>query len=263
MQNLSQSERDNLKSQHKMERDNRICDRIKAVLLFDEGWSHRQIAHALLLSGEAVRQHILDFQTERKLKPQNGGSDGKLDCQQTDSLLMHLRSHTYLYAKDIVAYVKTTFGVEYTVPGMTNWLHQHGFSYKKPAIIPGKANNEIQVQWIKEYEELKRMLLPTETICFIDGVHPTHNTRVAYGWIQKGERKEIPTNTGRQRLNLSGAFDIMTKKVLIQEDLTLNAQSTIGFLKSLEAAYPEKSKIYCELLQCLQKWLRHIAHQIN
>jgi transposase len=34
------------------------------------------------------------------------------------------------------------------------------------------------------------------------------------------------------------------KKVFIQEDLSLNAQSTITFLKSLEAAYPEMNKIH-------------------
>jgi predicted ArsR family transcriptional regulator len=66
MQNLSHQERESLKSQHKKERDKRVCDRIKAVLLFDEGWSYHQIAHALLLSDEAVRQHILDFQSEQK-----------------------------------------------------------------------------------------------------------------------------------------------------------------------------------------------------
>jgi transposase len=244
MQNLSPLERENLITQHKKERDKRVCDRIKAVLLFDEGWKYHQIAHVLLLSDEAVRQHILDFKAEHKLKPENGGSNSKLTCQQTDALLIHLRGHTYLYAKDIAAYVKTSFGVKYTVPGMTTWLHQHGFSYKKLAVVPGKANVEVQQQWIKEFEALKRTLSPAETICFIDGVHPTHNTKLAYGWIQKGERKEISTNTGRQRLNLSGAFDIMTKKVLIQEDLSLNAESTIAFLESLEAAYPEMRKIH-------------------
>jgi transposase len=57
-------------------------------------------------------------------------------------------------------------------------------------------------------------------------------------------RKEICTNTGRQRLNLSGALDIITKKVFIKEDHTLNAVSTIDFLKSLEAAYPKMNKIH-------------------
>lgn len=53
---LSEEERITLKAQHKKERDKRICDRIKAVLLFDEGWLYPQIAHVLLLSDEAVRQ---------------------------------------------------------------------------------------------------------------------------------------------------------------------------------------------------------------
>ncbi|NGX32048.1 MAG: hypothetical protein K1060chlam4_00086 [Candidatus Anoxychlamydiales bacterium] len=34
------------------ERDKRICDRIKAVLLRDKGWTWIQIAEALLLSEE-------------------------------------------------------------------------------------------------------------------------------------------------------------------------------------------------------------------
>jgi hypothetical protein len=25
---------------------------------------------------------------------------------------------------------------------MRNWLHSHSFSYKKPAVVPGKANQE-------------------------------------------------------------------------------------------------------------------------
>jgi len=123
----------------------------------------------------------------------------------------------------------------------TFWLKVHGFSYKKPAVIPGKANREAQEQWIKQYEELKASLPGGESICFIDDVHPTHNTKLAYGWIRKGERKEIPTNTGRQRLNLSGAIDIISKRVFVRENEALNANSTIKFLKKIEI-YPNKFK---------------------
>ena len=241
---LSPEERDQLRAQHRQERDKRICDRIKAVLLFDKGWNHQEIAEVLLLSDEAVKQHILDYQASRKLKPENGGSVGKLNEEQAQALIMHLLEHTYLYAKDIVAYIKSVFKVEYTTAGMTNWLEAHKFSYKKPAIVPGKANKAAQETWIKEYEQRKNNLSADEAICFIDGVHPTHNTKPAYGWIRTGERKEISTNTGRQRINLSGAIDITSKKVLIQEDTTLNAASTIEFLKKIEAAYPEAKKVY-------------------
>jgi transposase len=45
-------------------------------------------------------------------------------------------------------------------------------------------------------------------------------------------------------LNLSGAIDIITKRVFAKEDLTLNAFSTIAFLNGLEAVYPEAKKIH-------------------
>ena len=241
---LSLQEHDRLKIQHRKERDKRICDRIKAVLLFDDGWSYREIAHVLLLSDEAVKQHIQEYCESHKLKPENGGSFSKLNKGQTLELRQHLQKHTYLRVKDIVAYVEKEFGVFYTAAGMTDWLHAHGFSYKKPAVVPGKADKKAQEQWIREYQELRDSLPANEAICFIDGVHPTHNTKLAYGWIQKGKRKEIRTNTGRQRINLSGAIDILSKKVLVREDLSLNASSTIEFLKEVEAAYPHARKVH-------------------
>lgn len=45
---LSSEERDRLRFQHKLERDKRICDRIKAVLLFDEGWTYLEIASVIM-----------------------------------------------------------------------------------------------------------------------------------------------------------------------------------------------------------------------
>ena len=267
---LSSEERENLRARHKKERDKRICYRINVVLLTDMGWSNQQIAEALLLSDESVRQHIQDYQENRKMKPANGGSISKLNAEQTEAILKHLREHTYLYSKNIVVYIKATYGIEYTVPGITAWLKSHGFSYKKPAVVPGKANQATQEQWIKEYEALKKDLPAKETICFIDGVHPTHNTKPAYGWIQKGVRKEIPTNTGRQRLNLSGALDIVSKKVLVQEDVTLNAQSTIAFFKKIEKAYPESVKVhvFCDNARYyknkeVQKYLEHSKIQLR
>lgn len=127
---------------------------------------------------------------------------------------------------------------------MRNWLQRHGFSYKKPAVIPGKANEQQQKEWITEYEKQREELPEDEAICFTDGVHPTHNVQVAYGWIKKGVRKEIPANSGRSRLNLSGAVDVISHKVIIQSDKTLNADSTIQFFQKIEKAYPNKAKVH-------------------
>ena len=241
---LNDDERARLKIQHKRERDGRIRDRIKAVLLHDKGWSPRQIAEALLISDEAVRDHIEDYKTSKKLSPESGGSIEKLSKNQSRLLEAHLQEHIYLYVKDIVAYIQIVFGVQYTVHGLRNWLQRHGFSYKKPAIVPGKADEQQQRAWIAAYETLKIELLPDETICFIDGVHPTHNVQPAYGWIKKGVRKEIPANSGRSRLNLSGAVDVISHNVIVQSDKTLNAISTISFFQKIEKAYPNKSRVH-------------------
>jgi transposase len=241
---LSDAERAQLRIQHRQERDGRIRDRIKAVLLFDKGWSIPAIAEALLLSEDAIREHIADYRESKKLKPENGGSSQKLSNEHSNELAAHLRNHTYLYVKDIIAYVQSTWSVTYSVPGMRNWLQRHGFSYKKPALVPGKADREQQREWMVQYEKLKRDLPADETICFMDGVHPTHNVQPAYGWIQKGIRKEVPANSGRSRINLSGVLDVINHKVLIQEDKMLNAVATISFFQKVEAAYPEKNRVH-------------------
>ena len=241
---LDDVERAQLKTQHKKERDKKICDRIKAMLFYDKGWSFQKIAEALLLTEQAVRQHVDEYKSSKKLKPEGGGSEEKLSAEQSEQLEAHLQEQTYLYVKDVSAYVQVTFGTTYTVPGMRSWLQRHGFSYKKPAVVPGKANKEQQQKWLADYEKLRRGLPGDETICFIDGVHPTHNVQPAYGWIKKGVRKEIPANTGRSRLNLSGAIDVISHNVVIREDQTLNAESTIHFFQKIEEAYPDKRKIH-------------------
>lgn len=241
---LTNEERVQLKAQHKKERDGRVRDRIKAILLYDEGWTLMQIANALLITDEAVRRHIKDYKDLKKLKPENGGSISKLSGDQEKHLEEHLKKFTYLYVKDIVSYIKATFKIEYSVSGLRHWLLSHKFSYKKPAVVPGKADIEEQKKWITDYEALKQNLPDDEAISFMDGVHPTHNTQPAYGWIKKGVRKEIATNSGRARLNITGAVDVSSYKLVAREDSTLDAKSTIAFFKEVEKAYPTKKKIH-------------------
>ena len=63
-----------LKVQHRKERDKRVCDRIKVVLAYDDGYTYTEIARLLLLDDETVRRHIEAYLSKQKLKPENGGS---------------------------------------------------------------------------------------------------------------------------------------------------------------------------------------------
>ena len=79
---LTEKEREDLKSRHKVERDKRVCDRIKAVLMYDNGYRLEEIAKVLLLSHEGIRKHLIDQHGQAKLEPENGGNYSKLTAKQ-------------------------------------------------------------------------------------------------------------------------------------------------------------------------------------
>lgn len=87
---LSPSARTELLARHRRERDGRIKDRIKVVLLRDDGWSYASIAEALFLSDEGVRQQIQDYIKPDgiKLAPENGGSKSFLNTEKRKPLLL-------------------------------------------------------------------------------------------------------------------------------------------------------------------------------
>jgi hypothetical protein len=53
---LTAKERQKLIQRHRKERDKRICDRIKAVLAYDDGYSYSEIAKILLLDDETTER---------------------------------------------------------------------------------------------------------------------------------------------------------------------------------------------------------------
>ena len=242
--NLTEEQKKHLEAQHKSERDGRIRDRIKAVLLANEKWTYKQIAQALRIHETTVFEHLDDYSREEKLKSNSGGSKSKLDEQQTEKLIAHLEQNTYPSTKEIIAHIQRIYGVSYTQQGMHDWLTHQRFSYKKPKGTPAKFNAEGQAVFIKKYTELKAELKPNELILFMDSVHPTQETKITYGWIRTGVEKLIATMACRKRINLTGAIDLKTLSVLTREYETINGNATIDFLKAIEAAYPAASKIH-------------------
>ena len=57
---------------HDTERDRRVCDRIKAILLASEGWSQAMISQALRIHELTVARHLSDYVFSEKLQPEEG-----------------------------------------------------------------------------------------------------------------------------------------------------------------------------------------------
>jgi transposase len=244
---LSAKERLKLIKTHKKESKQRYADRIKTILLLDSNWPIIKITEALLLDENTIRNY--------KERYESGGLEGlcsdayqgrpcSLNEKELVRLEKELRANIYLTTKEVIIFVKETFGIEYSQGGMANLLHRIGFSYKKPDIVPGKADAEKQEDFLQAYRELQRTKGNKNKVYFVDGVHPQHNSMPGYGWLPRGERTKLKSNTGRERLNLNGALDASTLEVIADQYERLNAESTIDFFKTIEVKNLKADKIY-------------------
>src|SRR3990167_3445213 len=222
---LSIKEKEELELQHSKEKDRRVADRIKAVLLNAEGWTQKQIAQALRIRYETVQDHLNDYKNTKKLTPENGGSQTHLDSFQTAELISHLEANTYINAGHICIYIEQRFGVKFTVSGITKWLEKNRFSYKKPKGTPAKADPEKQAAFLRYYEDLLNTLPEDEPVEFADAVHPTMATKITYGWIRKGQDKLIATIASRTRIKLLGSINLETMEGTIAAHETIDRKA--------------------------------------
>jgi transposase len=247
---LTSEEIQELRAAHKAAKKKSASDayRINAVILLGSDWSLEEVVDALLLDDETLRNYISCYKEgglERLLEHNHKGGLPKLPIQYFEKLEEELESSIYLTTKDICAYVKEAFNIEYTISGMTALLHRMGYVYKKPKLVPGSADEGAQEIFLGQYLEFMRNNTEKEAVFFVDAVHPTHNTLAGYGWIKKGEGRALKTNSGRSRFNIHGAMNAETfETTIVASEENVNADSTIALFQSLEASYPLASSLY-------------------
>lgn len=231
-----------LREAHYSCRYRKSADRIKAVLLLNEGYSYKAAGRILMLDDSTMRRYEQQYEQvgiDGLLECRYIGSNGLLTTHQEAALVVHLRATTYLTVKEIVSHVQNTYDIHYSIEGMTHLLHRLGFVYKKSKHIPSTCNPQQQQEFIKQYEALKQSKQKEDMIYFMDASHPHHNSMLSYGWIYKGEIKTIKANTGRARLNLNGALNLERMEIVIQQEETINADAMINLLTALEQKQPQ------------------------
>ena len=223
--------------------DKKTADRIKAVLLISKGFTYPQIKEILLLDERTLNRykHIYQEQGIDGLVANNyQGRQSTLSEEQILLLKIELRQHLYPTAESVCDYVEKTYHVRYSVKGMVALLHRIGFSYKKATVVPGKIDTDKQRRFEKTYRRRYKNLPDSEKVYFLDGCHPTYNSHAGYAWIERGEQFKIPSQDGRQRVNLLGAYDPKEGEAVVHEYGTLNQESMINFLWKLYALNPGK-----------------------
>ena len=244
---LSQDQRSHLMALQRQERNAKISDRIKAILLLDQGFSYEEVATVLFLNKETIARYEKTYLGEGGVEDlcrlNYCGKPCGLNKAQLEQVKSHVKKIHPQSTLPIVDFIQHSFGISYTQSGIVALLHRLGFSYKKPKQLPGKSNPFKQKQFIKDLEQLEKELESVDEIIYMDGVHPQHNSKPAYGWFAKGEEIPLRTNSGRERLNINGALNANSLEVTIVESDSVNAQSTLELFKKLEVKYPNAKRI--------------------
>lgn len=238
---LSKDELADLRRSHKSEHYKHSAYKINAVILLGSGWTLEEVKDALLIDDETLRSYVKKYQEgglPELLKVNYKGSEPLLSVQQVKILCAELNSNIHLTTQSVIEFIGKKFKITYSLSGVRDLLHRLGYEYKKPKLVPGNPDHIAQEIFAEQYEKFMENKPDNVEVLFADAVHPQHNTMAAYGWIKRGEKREIQTTTGRERLNLHGAMNAETLDVTIIESETVDVDSTITLLETLEQKYP-------------------------
>lgn len=155
---------------HDARHDKRVYNRIKAILLALVGWNPAIIVQALHLYEIIISLRISDHLNERKLKPENGSSDGVLNVDQTESSIGHLSQHLCHHPHEIGAYAAQRWNIWFSIPCINKWLHYYSFNffneickhspdYREKIYLIVDDSDYNRIPWIKDYSYLPNIEL--------------------------------------------------------------------------------------------------------
>ncbi len=222
--------------------------RIHVIILLGMGMTPAEVSEIILLNEDTIRAYFDKYIAGglvKLLETSYQGSNKKLTTEQIKQLQDELDRHIHLTTKSVCRFVNLEFDVEYSERGMAFLLNNIGYVYKKPDLKPGEPDEQLQEIFLEQYVAFLKSKKDNDLIFFMDAVHPVHNAQASYGWFRKGERREIKTNTGRERYNIHGAMNADTYQVtaIFSED-NIDATSTIDLLRTLEKTHPDANNIY-------------------
>ena len=235
-----------LRKRHRKTKDRRVAYRLNALILIALGWEYPKIAEALMLDERTIARLKATYLVGglAALEKSNyEGSESDLNAAQKNLLIQHVETNLCATSKEVCHFVKKTFSIAYTPNGMTHLLKRLGFVHKQTKLVPGKDDPKEQKRFVAAYKRFRKHVKTRETVYFMDACHPTHNVLPGRAWIRRGEERGIKSNSGRDRVNLIGAWNPITRSFVGMDTDSVDSLSIIQILKVIEARHKEMNCI--------------------
>ena len=222
--------------------------KVTALLMLHKKYSVLEVSDSLGIDSTTLYRYCHTYNQgglSELLETKHKGYWGMLTCVQLSLLRGELKRQVYTDAKSVARWIKQTFDVDYTRQGVVDLLNRIGFTYKKTKEVPCECDVQKQEDFVKELREIFDNQDENTVVYYADGVHPTHNSRSTYAWIEKGEVLEQPTVSGRDRVNINGLVNAKDVTDVITIDCErINAQSTKELYALALEKHPNAEKIY-------------------
>jgi transposase len=193
-----------------------IRRRATALVLKSEDLPHKQISNILGICDNALRAYFYAYR--------DGGIDGvtairfyKPHSQLTafkDIIHDYLRDTPPSSLKQASAEIENLIGIKISKSQVGRYLRSLGCKYRKVCGVPAKA--DVEKQKVFKEEKLDPRLSEAQegkrSVYFIDAAHFVMGAFLGYLWSLA--RVFIKTPSGRQRFNVLGALNAVTKELL-------------------------------------------------
>ncbi len=217
-----------------------VQKRLHVLYLKVKQYRHKMIADILQMHPNSVTNYLKMYQAGglERLKQVNYGTNTSQLEPHRISLEEEFRQHPPISTNEAIQKVETLTGIRRSPTRVKAWMKRVGLKYRKIAYVPAKADPQEQAEWLQTKLEpcIEQAQQGNCHLFFMDASHFVLGVFLCSLW--SFTRLFIKAPSGRQRLNVLGAVNAITKQVEFLTNTTyINAEVIADFLRQLAAKY--------------------------
>jgi transposase len=219
----------------------KIQKRLHAVYLKATlNMSNVQIGNLLSIRSYSVASYLKLYTTygfdglyTTRYHPSKGESES-----QASTIIESFNNQPVCSISEACIRIEELTGIERKPTQVRMFMRRHGFKYRKMSAVPGKLDIDKQKQWLEE--SLNPAIEKAEKgeieLLFVDAAHFTLSAFLCMVWSTA--RILLKTSRGRNRINVLGAINAMSKEVTTFINTTcITADTIMSFLLQLREIY--------------------------
>ncbi len=245
---FSEEETERLKKYRDAQLDGRLKIRFISLIMLAEGCPVPLTAIVVGKKPTTIGRWFEKYQSEGieslnsfQYKPRQSS----LTPEQNKEVVRFVKESNPSSSKEVAQYIADRFHIEYCDSAVRRILKKNGLARLKPKTVPGGCPDEkTQKEFVDGYFAAKSSSAAGTVFLFVDGMHLVHQTVPGYCWGDPRDPPVLPTNSGRDRLNVLGAYNPDARGFThLTGEANRDATRAVAFFELLLKTYPKASEI--------------------